>query len=210
MKKSLVLAVLGLSAAAVSSFGQGSVAFNTYNANSNSGLETTFGLNGTYGGVTGSVGAGIGTAFTAELLWSSTAINSSATVGAVAAGASELAGGWNLGVTAQFFPVGTALGYVKGNNLNLTSAQIASGGTVYLEVVAFTGGAYATAGQWSGHSASFTATVASGVTAPDASQMNNMPLWSVYNVTSAPEPSSLALAGLGGFGMLMAFRRKQA
>lgn len=34
--------------------------------------------------------------------------------------------------------------------------------------------------------------------------------FTVSSIVAGPEPSSLALAGLGGFGMLMAFRRKKA
>lgn len=53
--------------------------------------------------------------------------------------------------------------------------------------------------------------VLSGGGAPPAAptNLNNMPSVTLI-ATPVPEPTTLALAGLGGFGMLMAFRRKKA
>lgn len=53
--------------------------------------------------------------------------------------------------------------------------------------------------------------VLSGGGSPPAAptNLNNMPSVTL-NLVAVPEPSTLALAGLGGFGMLMALRRKKA
>jgi len=199
MKKSIILSILGLTAAAVSSYGQGSIAFNTYNAASNSGILTTYGPAGT---------VGIGSTFTGELLWSSVNIPDVATTGPVAAGTS-LTSGWNVGVSYTFATPGNIpAGYiVSPNNLNIAAAV---GTSLYFEVVAFTGAQYATAGGFAGHSATFTGTLATGTTLPGADQLDNLQAFSVYSVTSVPEPTTLALAGLGGLASLVALRRKQA
>jgi hypothetical protein len=203
MKKTIILSVLGLTAAAVSSYGQGSISFNTYQALSGSGIQTTYG-NG------GQAGTDIGSTFTGELLWSSVNIPDVATTGPVAAG-TQLTSGWTVGSTA-LFDAGSisgpgALGYIAGPDLNIASAV---GTSLYFEVVAFTGASYATAGGYAGHSATFTSTLATGATLPGPNQMNNLAPFSVYTVTSIPEPTTLALAGLGGLASLVALRRKQA
>ena len=61
MKKSVVLSILGLSVAAVSSYGQGAVAFDTYTALSGAGILTTWG-NGP------SIGLGLDNTFHGELI----------------------------------------------------------------------------------------------------------------------------------------------
>jgi hypothetical protein len=61
MKKSVVIAALGLAVTAVSSFGQGSIIFNSYIANSSNGIPVTT-FSPSLGG--GAVGAG----FSADLI----------------------------------------------------------------------------------------------------------------------------------------------
>jgi hypothetical protein len=58
-----------------------------------------------------------------------------------------------------------------------------------------------------GQSSIFSVTLAA---ATDVTHIQDMHTMSSLNLTSVPEPTSLALAGLGGLGMLMALRRKQA
>jgi len=201
MKKSLILSVLGLAAVAANTYGQGSIAFNTYNANSNSGIQTTYGAGTGFSG-------GIGSTFTGELLWSSVAIADTATTGPVVAG-SSLTPGWTVGATYTFATPGNIpAGYiVDPSNLNIAAAV---GTALYFEVVAFTGAQYATSGGFAGHSAAFTGTLVTGTTLPSADQINNLTPFSVFTVTSVPEPTTLALAGLGGLASLVALRRKQA
>lgn len=202
MKKILILSVLGLSLGAMNSYAQGSIAFNTYNAQNSAGIITTYGAGG-------NIGAGLDSTFTGVLLWSSVAINEAATTGPVADGAT-LNPLWNVGSTALFNTGAAAgvpgLGYITGPNLNITAAV---GTTLYFEIAAYNGSSYGS-GTFAGHSASFTGTLAVTPATPDANQLNNMSPFQVYNVVAVPEPSTLALAGLGGFGMLMALRRKKA
>lgn len=81
-----------------------------------------------------------------------------------------------------------------------------SSGLVTAEVVAFSGSTYDSSA-YRGHSAAFTITPATGsATAPYVSSSSGgMPSFSVY---STPEPSILALSGIGA-AALMLFRRKK-
>jgi hypothetical protein len=202
MKKSIILSVLGLTVAAVSSYGQGAIAFNTYNAANSVGILTTYGT-----GTGGQAGSGIDKTFTGQLLWSTVNLPDLATTGPVLAG-TPITPGWNVGSTFTFATPGNIpAGYIiNPSNLNIAGAV---GQNLYFEVVAFTGDSYASSG-YSGHSATFAATLATGTTLPDANQLNNLQAFSVYNVVSVPEPATLALAGLGGLASLVMLRRKKA
>ena len=224
MKKSLILSILGLAATAASTQAQGNIAFNTYVANNTNGIITTYGSGG-------NAGVGINNTFTGILLWSTAAVApgpgaSSGTITQLGSDpfSSGLGGaatgpfaGWNIGTSGIFASGAATAGYVIAPDLNLTSTQLGGANahlTLFFEIVAYSGSSYAsTVGQWAGQSAAFTGTLVQGNVSTDANQINNMTPFSVYNITSAapvPEPSTLALAGLGGFGMLMAMRRKKA
>jgi hypothetical protein len=197
MKKTIILSVLGLTAVVASSYGQGTMTFNTYNSNNSNGFLTTYG-NGP------SVGTAIGTTFTGELLWSSVNIVDAASTAGTAA--NPLTAGWTVGSTSTFATGSSAVpGFITGPNVVIPAAS----GTYYFEVVAFNGLGWGQ-GTYQGHSASFSAVLATGETPPDANQINNMTAFSVYNIASIPEPTTLALAGLGGLASLVALRRKQA
>jgi hypothetical protein len=200
MKKSVILAILGIGAATVASYGQGSIAFNTYTAAGNVGIYTTFG-NGP------SVGTGIGSTFTGELLWSTTNPNDAATTALTAN--TPLNPIWNVGGTAGSvggngtFATGAATpGYITGVNLDITAAV---GQALFFEVVAFNGASYG-AGTYAGHSASFAATLATGANAPGADQIDAMAPFSVFQ--TVPEPTTMALGGLGLAALLVARRKK--
>jgi hypothetical protein len=199
MKKSVILTILGLSAAAVSSYGQGSVAFNTYVAQAGYGILTTYGAGPL-------IGTGIDNTFHGILMWSTTNPGDAATTALTAANPLNPLLQSGSGGTGNFLG-GAQAGYITGSNLNLTSGQVAAGGTIYCEVVAFNGSAWNTGGTYQGHSASFAVVVASGTTLPDGNQLNNMAPFSVFQ--TIPEPTTMALGGLG-LASLLLFRRKQA
>jgi|ERR1700690_2077311 len=192
MKKSVVLAVLCLGVGAISSFGTGSIRFDSYLANNSAGIQTDF-----WNGVP--VGAG----YSADLLWSLTPITE-------AAGEGALTAGWNVSGSgapslynvATPFLTGDFAGYfVSGFNFELN--PYTPGTTVYFEVIAFqtAAGSYANS-MMRGHSASFSATLATGINLPPV--VSFAPF-----IVGTPEPTTPALAGLGGLSFLL-LRRKQA
>jgi hypothetical protein len=199
MKKSVIIAALGLAAGAVSSFGQGTIIFNSYLANASVGIQTLF--NSSLGG--GPVGAG----FTADLLYSLTPITDASS------GHGALTPGWitsgsgapsDFNVAVGFGTSPKTLGYFQGTE-NFVLNPYTAGSTVYFEVIAYqtAAGSYANATQ-RGHSASFSATLATGINSP------NEVAFAPFTVDPVPEPTTLALAGLGGLASLMALRRRQS
>jgi hypothetical protein len=194
MKKLFVMAVLGLVVRSASA--QGSIAFNSYLANNSNGIPIYF-PPGYF--VSGPVGAG----YTADLLWSLNPITEAASNG-------FLNNGWLLSgsgapsvhsVAIPFATPGIPPGYFAGTN-NFILNPYAPGTLVYFEVIFY----QTAAGSYQnsivrGHSAAFSATLATGLQLP---QPINFPSFFVV-----PEPGTLTLTALGGLVSLLARRRQR-
>jgi hypothetical protein len=190
MKKSIILSIIGLTVATTVSHA-GSIPFDTYTANYGSGIITTYG-DGPL------VGQGINNSFTGVLLFSVNPIVEAATTSLVSA-SNPLNPNWSVGSTGTFDMYADP-GYITAPNFNYPGSQT----SLYFEVAAFSGPSYNTSSV-RGHSASFTANLVFGTTLPTPDQLDNMQPFQVFG---APEPTTLALGGLG-LASLFHFRRKQ-
>jgi len=199
MKKSVILAVLGLSVGALSSFAQGSIGFSSYFADGGSGTtKITFGSNTL--GFSGNVGAG----FDVDVYYSLTPFSDTAGNGSLNAALLSSTSGSPSVNSMVTVPSNGLLSPASNFVLNPYANQ-----TVYFEMVGWqiSGGSYANA-IMRGHSAEFSTTLATGNNAPAASPLYSS--WAISQVAAVPEPTTLALAGLGGLASLVALRRKQA
>jgi hypothetical protein len=197
MKKSLVIATLGLTIPAASSFGQGSIGFNSYLANDSAGIPIFFS-----GAMSGPVGVG----YTADLLYSLFPITDPANPYGF-----PLLPGWSVSGSgapslynvATPFETGSLAGYFQSPN-NFVLDPYTPGTTVYFEVIVYqtAAGSYANS-IFRAHSASFSDTLTTGPDLP--SPVSFAP----FTVFVEPEPATLTLLGLGGLTALLALRRKQ-
>jgi hypothetical protein len=181
MKKSILIAVLGVAACAATSYGQGYVVMNSYLANAGNGAITTLGatpVNGTW---------------TAELYFA---------LGTVVDPGGSSPGGAFTAIPSSLTPYdANGDGYFQ--NINTIVVPGYSSGAISFEIVAI--------GQGNTFSSSsFTESlISSSSSAPPSFFGDNGP--GMPNlVVPVPEPTTLALAGLGGLASLVAFRRKQA
>jgi len=196
MKKSVLLAILGVSAGVVSSYGQGFVALDNYSS-ATSPLITY----GPSGG--GAVGAGItGSAWHVGLYFAdgvsftlSTDANGTQIPSALDA---RLVLGTGQGSTAPL----VAPGIFTTTQSFQGSSAVAAGVSTFM-VIAYNGNDYASSGI-RGHSAAFPMTTLVGTSFPPflGDGMNS------FQVNAVPEPSTLALIGLGT-GALLFFRRRK-
>ena len=208
MKKSLLLGIVSLAVGVASSYGQGFVVLDNYNF---PGGLITYGANVPQNGVSGAFGSngtGILGGWTVGLYWSlSTGLSDSAGNALPGAGLSLGVGNAANGATVPdaFSSTAVAGQFFAGNPFNVPGS--ASGQTVSLEVIAYDSAAasYASAA-FRGHSAVFTIVTQSG-TAPIPTA-NVGPLFTTFSVTPVPEPTTIALAGLGALSLL-AFRRRK-
>ncbi len=189
MKKSVLAGVLTLAAGLASSYGivfeTGTIQFNTSDSNGGSGQLTVWGSNDL--GIPS--GTPLGAGFTAGLVFSITPITGPAEpVGG------PLSPGWTVAPnTAPFVN-----GYFTGADFVLP--HYAPGSQICFEVLAYNGSTYDES-TIRAHSASFTEPLAFGDQVPG--YLDNMPLFAV----STPEPSALALAGLG-LALLIGCRKR--
>ena len=210
MKKSILLGIVGLAAAAVTSYGQGYITLDNY---ASGGSLVTYGdattpANGVSGAF-GAQGGALGSGWTVGLYFVG---GTSGLVQAAGSGAidSSLALGTGIGSTALLAGPETfnTPGYYNSTpSFNSGSTAFT---TVTLEVVVYntSAGSYENAG-WRGHSAAFSMATVGATSGTPAFTGASMPgSISVVTVAPVPEPTTMALAGLGGLGLLL-FRRKQ-
>jgi hypothetical protein len=199
MKKSVLLGIMGLAAGAATTYGQGFIALDNYDSAVNPLI--------TYGaGSGGTVGAGVtGGAWTVGLYFASSAVTGDASSGnGLVSG--NLGLGSGLGSTTPFFSGAQSGMFASGPAFQATAA--AAGGTVTIEVIAYDGSSYANSLN-RGHSAAFTMPGNVGTVFP-AFTGDYMSAFSVTPVGPVPEPTTLALAGLGALASFVAYRRKQS
>jgi hypothetical protein len=209
MKKSIVLGIIALATGAATSYGQGFITLDNYS----SGLGDPAVVYGTgvfangVSGALGTVGAPVTSDWTVGLYFVGGTPSLTDPAGSTIPIA-PLALGAGTGSTVEMTieNAGGNLGYF--GSFAAFNTGVAAGAMVTLEVVVYdtAAGSYASA-LYRGHSAPFSmATVA--ITSPTPIYAGDfMP--GQISVMSVPEPTTLALAGLGGLALL-AFRRKQA
>jgi len=205
MKKAIVLAIAGIAAGmATSSYGQSVVLLDNYN---------TYGPLVTYGaGSDGTVGVGVGNTYTMGIYWALGTVSASAdpsgtaipsTLGPVTLGA-------GLGSTAQFASLataGTAGEALGGATFGIPGTSGAGGENVTLMIIAYEGASYAAATE-RGHSTAFQITTSANNSTTPVSIGTAMPGFSVFSTTPTPEPTTMALGGLGLAALLVARRKK--
>jgi len=212
MKKTIIASVLGIaaSAAVTSSYGQGQVLFGNYANGGSLQAPVTYGTVNVPALLQGLAVSGA-SGFVADLLYGGSTGASYTDTGFT----SPLLGAFD-GDTSE------GAGLIQnslGNAVTIASyPNLVSGGNAYFEIEVYNGSTYANS-TYRGVSAPIKLTslaTAANSLLPGSLMSDNgaaaIPLtaFTVNGVVPAPEPSSLALAGLGGFGMLMAFRRKKA
>jgi len=204
--KKLILSVTALSALSVGAYAQGTVTFDG-KGNANTSPTATSGGEVFIGGVLDTA-----TDINAELLYSST--GTAGTFSPVvtlllssSASASTPALGQISGAAGDVTNFKGKLSDPSGNAYQFSNPAIAVGSTVFFEVEG-----------WLGTSSTYDTTVAHGTTAtftevltsstaqPQAN-INNMPALNLVT-TVVPEPSTLAMAGVGLASMLIFRRRK--
>jgi hypothetical protein len=194
MKRTLVAAILGITTS-LATASEGVIWFDTYNSKGGDGQITTFAAN-VSGHPSGTDPVDFN--YTARLLYSLSPISDSAGFG-------PLLPSWTDAGISAVFQTSTfdAAGYFQAPSYFVLSNYTANT-PIYFQVIAFktSDGSY-NASTIRGHSAAFSETLATLPNIPG--YMDHMPLWQVGQI---PEPSTLALAGLGLASMLFARRCK--
>jgi hypothetical protein len=202
MKKLVIASILGTLGVTMSSYGQGQVNFANYNFGATSlNSPVTFAVSGQEGGAPVTAGWGVGSTFTAQLLYEFGTMTSYAVLDSGSAGAgSQYPAQFAFGAAGNgAVSTTTFAGYFLGPTVTLPTA-----GAINLEIQVFDGSSVAAA-SWTGLSAPISlASLPSGTALPlDLA-------FGAFTVSPVPEPTTLALAGLGGLASLVAFRRKQS
>lgn len=190
MKKTLIIAVSGLALSAVQTFAQGNVQFNNYNATTYAPISFGANVPGQTAGTTIPASAG----YTAGLYYGLGDITDPSALTLLS------------GVTASIGTLAPGIFVGTGANSVATIPGYTSGDVTFM-IVAYNGADYASS-TIKGASTLFTVTSLATGSSPAGGFGSGFTPFSVTQ--PIPEPSTLALAGLGAFGILTVVRRKKA
>jgi hypothetical protein len=193
MKRNIFIAVLGM-ASAVVAYGQGKVNFdNYYSSTQSTGISYASGPD---------AGLFVGPEISVELLYGD---STDTTIAQLTPLASTITAA-GIGVATTPGAVGTGAGWFSGGAFVIPSIGAATAGGVY----EFALEAFGTLNSVSyiGYSSIFSGTTAATSGSPTPNLPNGLYQGS-FTVAPVPEPTTLALAGLGG-AALLGFRRKKA
>ena len=199
MKKTIFIAVLGMASVAVS-HAQGLVNFNNYTSSTQ--------LNGITYASGPAAGEGVGPEISVELLYgiSTDTLISQMTVLNYVIGSNESPVPAGLGGVSGPAAIGTSAGWFNGGAVLVpTIGSSSAGGAYTFALEAF--GTYQTV-SYIGYSSIFAGTTSATSSSPTPNLPAGLQLGS-FTVAPVPEPTTLALAGLGG-AALLALRRKKA
>jgi len=215
MKKSLVLGILGLATAAVSSYGQGNVFLDNYLQSTFNPVVLSDGITKAPAGYTvqiyyGAAGNNFAAAFNTAAAGDTTGMADPTTLGALVAGSGA-------GSTAAIYSSPALAGYFTATSSFQIQPGSANPAQSYFTIViaAYNGSSYdALNTTFRGYSQAVYIQDASPIVAggadigtfyPNGTSMAYAPMIEVHPV---PEPTTLALGGLGGLAMLLMRRRK--
>jgi hypothetical protein len=187
MKKSLVLAILGVTAGVTASYGQGQINFNNYYAEA----QTT-GVTYAYGGLYG--GLGVGPEGSATLFWGASTDTSTSQLTAIYASTTPFGLGYATGPGV----IGTGAGWFDGGNFTI------NGGVPGTYAFAI----YVQSGFMAGWSPIVTGATQMGLMYPVPALPAALQQGS-FTIDIIPEPSTMALSALGGLSLWL-MRRKKA
>lgn len=208
MKKQILIGVVGLVTCAATSFGQGFVILDNYNA---TGGLVTYGPNVPQNGVSGplgTLGTGLLSGWTVGLYYvlGTPAISDPPFTTDPVAPLALATGGPTSGATVAVYDSSFSTPGQFASPYNFQVPGGVAGQLVTLELIVYdtADGSWASA-HYRGHSAPFVLTMQTGTAIPPTAQVG--PAFSAFGVEQVPEPATLALAGLGGLSLLL-MRRK--
>jgi PEP-CTERM motif len=181
MKKSILIAVLGVAACAATSYGQGYVVMNSYSANNGAGAIST------------ANGVPLDSTWTAELYFALGTVSDSPGLGLPSGAFTALPSSLvNFDANGDgYFQLSTPVA-VPGYTSGAISFEILVDGIAY-------------------HGGAFTESkIGTDPASPPSIFGDNGPGMPAIIIVSTPEPTTLALAGLGGLASIVALRRKQS
>jgi hypothetical protein len=203
MKKTLVIA-LSMAGLSTAVYGQGAMKFNNLNGTGNIKIGTP-----TAAGE-GTVGNYVGSSYKVALYYSTSVISGAVDPTTLTLYSQSTVAFYGVGASESSQANGA--GFFDGNNTALVGPGIpgvTDGQTIYVEAVAYWGAdssysAARTAGHNTGYSAAIPVRMATGTD----NTLGDMSALAPFTVGVVPEPTTIALGGLGAAALLLFRRRK--
>lgn len=208
MKKSLLLGILGAAAVTLSSHGQGILILQNYQTPTAS-PYVNYGNNVPANGVSGALGAAgtpinSATGWTAGFYWAAGTVSvpsDPSQSGNISSLLTLATGGGSTAAVAGPAVFNTAGAYAATSSY--TTTGVAGGATITMETTVYSGSSYGSA-SYRGHSDAYQLVVGS----PTGNPTVTGPATPAFSVSPVPEPSILALSGIGAAALALIRRKK--